>query len=218
MTAERVGVSRERELARRNREAVERADLRDPAVQRSAVAGIRAGDVAAFELVFRSYRPALTRMATRIVSSPETASDVVQDVFLKVWRTRDTWEPGTNLTAYLFAMTRNAALNVGRRGALESRWNSRLDGDDGQALDLTDHAPPPDVVAEERDRSAALALAVAGLPERVRETFLLRWRDQLTYPEVAAALGIPVKTVEKRLGRAFAALRRALRPWVSSDP
>jgi RNA polymerase sigma-70 factor (ECF subfamily) len=191
-------------------------DLRDPSAQRAMVTRIRSGDVTAFEVVFRAYRPALARLAERLLSSPEAAGDVVQEVFLKIWRTRDTWEPGTNLTAYLFAMTRNAALNVGRRRALESKWQDRLESDD-ESLMMTDPAAAPDAMMEARDRSEALAGAVARLPDRVRETFLLRWREQLTYAEVAATLGVPVKTVEKRLGRAFASLRRALGPWISGE-
>jgi RNA polymerase sigma-70 factor (ECF subfamily) len=179
---------------------------------------IRAGDVAAFESVFRAYRPALTRMAARVVSSNDLARDVVQEVFLKIWRTRETWDPGTNLTAYLFAMARNAARNAGRRGALEARWDRPMVDGEGEMIEFPDQRPSADAVVDARDRLAAVGSAVSQLPARDREAFLLRWRDQLTYPEVAATLGVPVKTIEKRLGRAFAAIRRALRPWVSGDP
>jgi RNA polymerase sigma-70 factor (ECF subfamily) len=198
----------------------ERTDLRDPAVQRAIVARIRAGDAAAYELVFRAYRTALVRLAARILSSPDAAGDVVQEVFLKVWRARESWDPGSNLTAYLFAMTRNAALNLARRKVLEARWQERIDDSDseGDRLSFAQRAPAPDAIAETRDRSAALARAVERLPVSVRETFLLRWRDQLSYSEVATTLGVPVRTVEKRLGRAFASLRRALRPWMSGEP
>jgi RNA polymerase sigma-70 factor, ECF subfamily len=193
-------------------------DFKDPAVQRSAVQRIRAGEVAAFEAIFRAYRPALTRVAARVVSSEEAARDVVQDVFLKVWRTRATWEPGTNLTAYLFAMTRNAARNVGRRGALEAKWHRPMVNEAGELIEFPDRTPGPDAIVEGRDRVAAVERVLATLPARDRETFLLRWRDELTYSEVATTLGVPLKTVEKRLGRVFAALRRALRPWLAGEP
>jgi RNA polymerase sigma-70 factor (ECF subfamily) len=193
-------------------------DFTDPVVQREMVERIRAGNVAAFEMVFRAYRPALTRVAARVLVSEEAARDVVQEVFLKIWRTRATWEAGGHLTAYLFAMTRNMALNEGRRGVREAKRQRPMFDDDGDVIEMPDRGPTLDVIVDARDRLAAVGVALAQLPARDRETFLLRWRDQLTYSEVAATLGLPVKTVEKRLGRVFAALRRALAPWTSGEP
>ena len=83
---------------------------------------IQRGDVEAFGVIFDAYWIALTRLAGRFVVSRAIAEDVVQDVLLKVWRTRATWNPGSSLTAYLFAMTRNAALKACRRSALEAKW------------------------------------------------------------------------------------------------
>lgn len=207
------------ERARLDRGAAEGPpDLKDPGVQRAFVGRIRAGDEAAFEVVFRAYRPALTRMAGRVLGSQDAARDVVQDVFLKVWRTRATWDPGANLTAYLFAMTRNAARNAGRRVGREQERQVPLEDATGNVIELLDLSPRPDVVAETRDRAGAIEAALLEMPARDREAFLLRWREQLTYPQVAATLGVPVKTVEKRLGRVFAKLRRALAPWVSGEP
>jgi RNA polymerase sigma-70 factor, ECF subfamily len=188
-------------------------DARDDVPHDALVARIRAGDVAAFEDVFRAYRAPLARLATRITASPELGDEVVHDVFLKIWRTRATWSAGSNLTAHLFAVTRNAASSVARRRRLEARWSVAPDSD-AEITDIVDAAPGPDHVAEARDRESALVDAVRLLPTRSREAFLLRWREQLTYPEIAAAMGISVKTVEKQLGAAFRTLRRALRPWI----
>jgi len=189
-------------------------DVRDPAVQRALVQGIRAGDVGAFETVFRAYRAALARLATRVTESPELGDEVVHEVFLKIWQIRATWDVGVSLTAYLFAMTRNAALSVARRRRLETRWEASLAEPDREDVEIADGAPGPDNVAEARDSEAAMARVVETLPPRTREAFLLKWREQLTYPEIAAAMGTSVKTVEKQLGLAFKVLRRALRPWM----
>jgi RNA polymerase sigma-70 factor, ECF subfamily len=200
------------------RESEVPAGLRDPATQRALVARIRAGDVAAFEQLFRAYQPAMVRVAARVTASEETGAEVVQDVFLKIWRTRETWDPGHGVVPYLFAMTRNAALNVGRRGTLEARWLVPFARADGTEREMADAGAASDALVEIHDREAALARAVQALPPLVRETFLLRWRDHLTYAEVAATLAVPLKTVEKRLERASIVLRRALRPWSSGGP
>lgn len=185
----------------------------DDAQHDALVAHIRAGDVAAFETMFRAYRAPLARLAARITESPELGDEVVHEVFLKIWRTRGTWEPGSNLTTHLFAITRNAAVSVARRRRLEARWRAAPDGDpDG--LEVPDAAPGPDHIVEARDRESAMLDAMRILPPRSREAFLLRWREQLTYPEIAAAMGVSVKTVEKQLGAAFRLLRRILRPWM----
>ena len=185
----------------------------DGAPHGALVEPIRAGDVAAFETMFRTYRASLARLATRITESPELGDEVVHEVFLKIWCTRGTWDPGSNVTAHLFAVTRNAALSVTRRRRLEARWHTAQD-DESAGHDVADGAPGPDHVVEARERESAMRHAVETLPPRSREAFLLRWREQLTYSEIAAAMGISVKTVEKQLGAAFKALRSALRPWM----
>lgn len=190
--------------------------MRDEAPHEELVERIRGGDVAAFETMFRAYRAPLARLAARITGLPELGDEVIHEVFLKIWRARGTWDPGSNVTAHLFAVTRNAAVSVARRRQLEARWHvgQNGQGEDADIADIADGAPGPDHLVEARERESALLHAVETLPPRSREAFLLRWREQLTYPEIASAMGISVKTVEKQLGAAFKALRRALRPWM----
>jgi RNA polymerase sigma-70 factor (family 1) len=181
--------------------------------ERVLIGAVRAGSTSAFEQVYRSYREALTRVAARFAPSAAVADEVVQDVFLRIWRTRSTWDPGDNLTAHLFAVTRNAAMNAGRRGALEARYTAadvRLDN-------IADRMAGPDADADAHERNRALAAAILALPARAREAFLLRWRDGLSYADTARVMGTSVKTVEKQLASALKAIRRALGPEVSHE-
>lgn len=187
-------------------------DVRDPAQQRAIVTGIAAGDVRIFEAVFCALQPGLARMAARLTGSSAIGDEVVHDVFLKVWQTRATWQPGPNVTAHLYACLRNAALGVARRQALEARWAAPTDAKVSEAVS---EVAAPDALLEARDVDDAVSRAIIALAPRAREAFLLRWREQLTYAEIAIVMGISVKTVEKQLGQALTVVRRALRPWRS---
>lgn len=116
-------------------------DVRDASAQAALVAGIRAGDVGAFETVFRAYRAPLARFATRVTESPELGDEIVHEVFLKIWKIRATWDIGMSLTAYLFAMTRNTALSVARRRRLEARWGAPLGEHETDGTPIPDGGP-----------------------------------------------------------------------------
>jgi RNA polymerase sigma-70 factor, ECF subfamily len=167
---------------------------------------IRAGDEAAFNAVFRAYAAALATFAQLFVGSPDDAADVVQDVFVAIWRRAATWECRQTLRGYLYTAVRNEALTRLKRGRVRARAAERLLRE--VAGDVVD-APVFGVAADPHEaRLATLERALATLSDKHRQVFLLRWQHGLTYVEIAAVLDIPVKTVDSRMVRALAALRR----------
>ena len=82
-------------------------------------------DTAAFEQMVLTYAQPLTAFAWRYVQSNELAVNVVQDVFAQVWERRADLDVRTNLRAYLFAATRNRALNALAHARIEARWRER---------------------------------------------------------------------------------------------
>ena len=173
-------------------------------ISEECVAGIRAGDRAAFEQLFRGWYGRLADYAARLVSSPDAAEDVVQTVFVSVWNRREALPDANTLSAYLHRAVRNRALNH-LRDSRESRHLSIY----------TDDEPgiPPSVESDLADADLATALqeALAELAPRTRAVFLLSREQELTYNEIASTLGISVKTVETLMGRALKALRTTLR-------
>jgi RNA polymerase sigma-70 factor (ECF subfamily) len=170
---------------------------------------IRAGDERAFEELFKSYYPTLCTFVDGYVRSRDTAEELVQALFLRIWEKRETWEPTAGIRAYLFAACRNQALDhlkhrrVVERAATPHRW--------GMAPELARGAPPqPDEVMDASELSDALRRAVQHLPERRRSVEVLRWQHHLTNLEIARALGISVKGVEAHVTRALVALRKRL--------
>ncbi|MGH7719741.1 MAG: RNA polymerase sigma-70 factor [Gemmatimonadaceae bacterium] len=178
------------------------------------VRGVRSGEVSAFEAMFRAYVGPLCTFAHRYVRSRARAAEIVQDVFFRVWQNRATWEPRVSLKAYLFGATRNRALDDLKHEAIVRRFEAGAMEESAPA-GVARSAPRPDEEAQAADLEAALSRAVAELPERQRAVFVLRYRDGMSYAEIAEALDVVVKTVENQMTRALRTLSERLSAHLS---
>ncbi len=177
----------------------------------STLARIRAGDTAAFEGVFRASHSALVAFATRYTGSRDRAEEMVQDLFLDLWRARTSWEVRGTLRSYLFGALRNRALNLRRRDAIERGWTDDTSHDAVHHLHVTPVRVDERMIADEQH--ALVEAAFSQLPERCRLAMHLRWREGMQYAEIAEVLGITAKSVENHLARGLKALRaRVLAP------
>jgi RNA polymerase sigma-70 factor, ECF subfamily len=162
---------------------------------------LRKGDPAAFETLFRAFAPGLCTFVARYVESRTVAEDLVQDLFLTLWRKREDIEIDGTVDLYLFGAARNRALNYLRHQRVEERFRttvlSRPDAHlslrEGEILELLE-------VQE----------AIDTLPARCRLIFSMHHQQGMTYAEIARSLGLSIKTVETQMGRAL----KALRAWV----
>jgi RNA polymerase sigma-70 factor (ECF subfamily) len=175
--------------------------------EQELLARLRAGDADAFDAVFRSLYPPLVGLADGMLRQRAVAEEVVQDVMLELWRRRESLVLEESLRAYLFRAVRNRALNHLRHEKVERR---------GEPFAAGEPSSPPSAQAalEEEEIDAALREAVGALPERCREVFELSRVRGLRYAEIAAAMGISVKTVEAQMGKALRLLRERLAPWL----
>jgi len=181
--------------------------------ERALVMGVRAGDIAAFEQLFRAYNRQLYRFALSILHSPDEAEDVIQGVFVSIWEHRVTWSVYSSLRVYLFTAVRNRALQQ-LRGV---RTRDRLQGDvlTFQSRFIAETRLVPDAELQHNDFAAALDRAVLALPPRTREAFLLTREHGLTYEQAAVAMGVSPKTIMTHIGRALATLRKAVGPFLA---
>lgn len=178
------------------------------------VAGIRAGEAAAFEAMFRTHYEALRAFAASYVRDQATADEIVQDVLCWIWQHRDGWVVDTSLRTYLFSAIRHRALNHARRQRIADRWHRRAAAD--VLLRGDPHsAEPADARVTEDDFTRALRRAVDALPARCREAYTLRWLHHLSYREVAAEMGTSVKTAEIQIAKALKLLRQGLAEFFS---
>jgi RNA polymerase sigma-19 factor, ECF subfamily len=152
----------------------------------------------------------LYRFAYRYVRSVETAKDLVDEAFLRLWMHRSQVElGGRSARSYLYTTVRYQALDHLRRRSVEERWRMAyaapaVSGEDA-AL-----ARDPDQELTDRETAAAIQQAVDTLPPRQRQVLLLRWQQQASYDQIAESLGISPKTVAVHVGRAIQRLREIL--------
>jgi len=170
---------------------------------------IRAGDESAFDSVFRTHYAHLVRMAQSVVREPALAEEIAQEVMLELWRRRESLQVEQTFRAYLIRSTRNRALNHSRHQRIVEREAAAAAVDPPSSPSAED-----EVLGVELER--AVRDAIDGLPEDCREVFQLSREQGLKYAEIATALEISVKTVEKRMGHALAELRQRLAPWLPS--
>jgi RNA polymerase sigma-70 factor (ECF subfamily) len=188
-------------------------DLAHRLAEQLAVERVRQGDAFALEMIFTAYRGELLELAHRITGRREVAEDVVQDVFLAVWRGRERWHITTSLRAYLRRAVQNGALRSSSTrtvvpGGLELGEVERV-----APGALADHSAAPDARVEQAELTAAVAEATARMTPRAREVFTLKRLQHLSTREIAERLGLSPKTVEIHMTRALAALRQRLADW-----
>jgi RNA polymerase sigma-70 factor (ECF subfamily) len=179
-----------------------------PDLPSDCVARISAGDLQAFEALYRAMHAPLLAFAARYVGDVARAEELIQDLFFDLWRTRATWRVTGSVPGYLYAAVRNRALNVRRRDAVEDGWADDEAHDAVRAL----HPAPAtaDVLLEDSELIARLADAMATLPPRCALVMQMRWHGGLSYAEIAETLGISQKGVENALARGLKALRAEL--------
>ena len=169
---------------------------------------VRLGDEGAFEQIFRTYYARLVSFARTGIDSQDLAEETVQEVFLHIWMRRESWVVERSLAAYMFRAVRNRISNARRSLRLETSYNADIARETDGGLDVSG-----DGRLHEAEIEAALAKALALLPDRARQVFLLSRRQHLTYAEIAEVIGISVKTVEMHMARALSQLRLALGEW-----
>lgn len=165
---------------------------------------IRDGDTRAFENLFLEFYAPLCRFAWQYVRDNSIAEEIVQDVFLKLWQTRENWEPRGSIRSYLYIAVKNRALDIIKHKKIEDNYiveQIQSSNNKGQAVD--------DILHEKEFYKEAQK-AITQLPERCRLVYILHRRDELSYNEIAEILDISVKTVESQMSRALRMLRKHL--------
>lgn len=186
----------------------------DRSVERALVARSRAGDVRAFESVFHQHYAPLCGFAERLLRSPDAARDAVQDVFVVVWKRRESCQGCDNLRLYLVTAVRNRVLKVLRHRSVVERTRARMTRERrSPGAGAGPETPEESLGASEL--AAAVERIISQLPERSREAYLLHRREGLSYGEIAELMGVSVRTVENHIARALRGLREGLSDWTA---
>ena len=174
------------------------------------IARIREGDRRAFEAFVRHYADHLCGFVYNTIGDTDATQQLVQDLFLWIWRNRHQWEIRGALTTYLYRSARNRAISHIRHERLERRWLEQAT----RQAPLATVPRSAEHASEEQELRSALARALESLPDRCRQVFLLSRAHGLSYAEISETLEISIKTVEIHMSRALSILRAQLDDWL----
>lgn len=176
---------------------------------RALLSQMRAGEASAFSALFERYYDLMRVFAYSMVGSATEAEDIAEDVFVRIWETRAQLEVRSSVRSYLYAATRNHAINRLRSDSMRWHWL--------EEASVQGYAPgmgrtPDEADAEVRvtELTRAIDNAIAQLPPRCRQVFLLHRQHGLSHQEIAAAMETSVKTAENQMARALKLLRDRL--------
>lgn len=174
----------------------------DNSSDQELIAAVNAGDAEAFERLYFRYRDWVTRLAFRFTRHEDDALDVLQDTFSYVLRKFPGLELTAAMTTFLYPAVRNLSIAARRR-------RQRSLGASADVSQLTDAAAIADDSSATGSDPGELSDVLATLSESHREILLMRYVDDMTQPEIAAALTLPLGTVKSRLHHAIAAVRNS---------
>jgi len=193
-------------------ERTDRSPARAPADPDAALmCRVREGDDDAFTRLFAQWRRPLVRFTVRFVSDQARGEELAQDVFLKIYRARERYEPRERFAAYLFRVATNHCLNELRRAEHKAR---------GDNVEDLVHEPADaqgtgaDEIVQAAELQQVVRSAVGRLPPTQRAALLLLRDEGLGYEEIADALETSVAAVKSLLNRARKALMSDLEPYL----
>jgi len=168
-----------------------------------------------FEDIYIRYMPKIQHFAFSYLSDMESAKEVAQEVFLRLWYGRDKIDPDKNIMSYLLVITRNICLNILKKRILDKRYK---DGYARLQISQINYCSLADSISGkliEKEMRIMISNAVNSMPESVRSTFLLSRTTNLKQYEIAEIQGVTLRTVESRLSMALKILRLHLKDYLT---
>jgi RNA polymerase sigma-70 factor (ECF subfamily) len=183
-----------------------------------AMLRVKTGDESAFGYLVQKYRRPMIGFMFRFCHNPAAAEELAQEVFLRVYRSRTSYEPSAKFTTWLYRIATNLAVNHARDTRHERPENTlRLDEQDeetGTTPDLADNTPGAEARIMKRERLAAIRSRVNALPERQRVAVIMHKYQEMDYREIAGVLKLSESATKSLLFRAYETLREQLREFV----
>ena len=191
--------------------------MEDAHVAAMLVRRCRSGDAVAWEEIVRRYHRRIYNICYRFAATGDDAQDLTQEVFIKMYRTLDSYDAERGaFTTWITTMTRNLLVDHFRK-TKQDRVTDSLDSvacDHEDAMPLSDKiqdtAAPPDASVQSREVRETVHHALQKLSPELREAVILRDLQDMDYREIATVLKVPEGTVKSRINRGRAELARLL--------
>jgi RNA polymerase sigma-70 factor (ECF subfamily) len=172
---------------------------------------VKEGDGASFDVLLEKHRSSVVHFLYRMVQNHAVAEELAQEVFLRVYRSRSTYEPTARFTTWLFRIATHLALNALRDGKNE-RFQERLDDDtsDMPARQVSDRRPSVEQSMVYQAKLQEIRHAIAALPQKQRAAVLMHKYEEMEYSQIAKVLCCSESAVKSLLFRAYETLRARL--------
>jgi len=179
---------------------------------------VKAGDDSAFAYLVQKYRRPMVSFMYRMAHNAAAAEDLAQEVFLRVYRSRQNYEPSAKFSTWLYRIATNLAVNY-VRDTRHERPESMVSVDEpdpetGLTMDVRDASLTAEEAILRRERMAAIRQRVQALPERQRMAVLMHKYQQMDYRQIAQVLKLSESATKSLLFRAYETLRVQLKEFV----
>ena len=173
------------------------------------------GDQAAWESIVRQYWRKVFNIAYKFVGKHDEAEDLAQEIFLRIFKSLDTFDRRANFQTWLISVSRNLCIDHYRSVRKEREV---IDRDvDANELSPISREPGQMAALEQRDRVVLLRQALAELPDTLRTAVLMRDIREMSYQEIADALRLPEGTVKSRINRGRTELARHIKKMTRDE-
>jgi RNA polymerase sigma-70 factor (ECF subfamily) len=176
------------------------------------------GDDAAFDYLVEKYRRPIISFMYRTTHNQATAEELAQEVFLRVYRSRESYEASAKFTTWLYRIATNLAVNNARDTKHERAENQvsldEPDEESGSTMDVADTRITVEQQLLREERLAAIRKVVEALPERQRMAVLMHKYQNMDYKEIAAVLKLSESATKSLLFRAYESLRESLKQFL----
>jgi RNA polymerase sigma-70 factor (ECF subfamily) len=179
---------------------------------------VREGDDAAFNYLVQRYRRAMIGFMYRMTHNAAIAEELAQEVFLRVYRSRESYSADAKFSTWLYRIATNLAVNHARDNKNERpEFKSSLDESDeetGLSMDVADERPGVEQQLLRRERLQAIRRVVESLPERQRMAVLMHKYQELDYRQIAEVMHLSESATKSLLFRAYESLRESLKQYL----
>jgi RNA polymerase sigma-70 factor (ECF subfamily) len=179
---------------------------------------VKAGDQSAFDYLVQKYRRPLVSFMYRMARNASAAEDLAQEVFLRVYRSRHTYEASAKFTTWLYRIATNLAVNHARDTRHERpEVTISLDEPDeetGTTPDVADATVSVEQAMLRRERMLAIRSKVEALPERQKLAVIMHKYQQMDYKQIAEVLKLSESATKSLLFRAYESLREQLKEFL----
>jgi RNA polymerase sigma-70 factor, ECF subfamily len=179
---------------------------------------LRTGNMAGFDFLIQKYRKPIIHFMYRMVHNQAVAEELAQEVFLRVYRSRETYRAEARFSTWLYRIATNLGVNYARdtrhERAASTIYLDETDSETGTTPDVADSTPGAESGMLRRERLNAIRQHVLALPERQRMAVLMHKYEGMDYKQIGEVLKLSESATKSLLFRAYQTLREKLKDFI----